>query len=141
MNQLNVVLLAKSAKVIRNGVCGDDVNRLKSADTSKVRSPHRRMIQRHNHLGRRPITAAFNWASARSTTQIPDSLRARTPMRASLSEKRTLGLCLIRVTAVSRIRGTQGLQEDTKKIQFKYSRNHADTTGHERTRHYRSSGP
>jgi hypothetical protein len=32
-------------------------------------------------------------------------------------------------------------QEDTKKIQFEYRRNRADTTGHERTRDCAGSGP
>jgi len=45
-----------------------------------------------------------------------------------------------RVIAVSRIREFSGYrrsQEDTKKIQFEYRRNLADTTGHERTPQYR----
>src|SRR5258708_23980697 len=32
-------------------------------------------------------------------------------------------------------------QEDTKKIEFEYGRNRADTIGHERTRHSAGSGP
>jgi len=32
-------------------------------------------------------------------------------------------------------RGYRGSHEDTKKTQFRYWRNHADPTGHERTRH------
>ncbi len=37
--------------------------------------------------------------------------------------------------------GYRRSQEDTKKIQFEYRRNRADTTGHERTRHCAGSGP
>ena len=38
-------------------------------------------------------------------------------------------------------RGYRRSQEDTKTSQLKYGRNHVDTTGQERTRHYRGSGP
>jgi hypothetical protein len=40
-----------------------------------------------------------------------------------------------RCHALAEPRGYRGSQEDTKKTQFRYRRNHADTTGHERTRH------
>jgi len=57
----------------------------------------------------------------------------------------TFPVCALTVSqpchALAEPGGYRRSQEDTKKIQFEYSRNRADATGHERTRPCAGSGP